>query len=94
MENKNQVFIGMIPDEDETVQFLLEAARDVKMEDSITIDTTPIKDEETGEELEDHVTVYTTKPELSKQLWERYEFRVKEWQGYDLNTELERILNG
>ncbi len=84
-----QVFIGMIPQEN--VDDLLKAAREVKISNNVFISEEPIKDEETGETLEGHVTIYTTKPELSKQLWERYEFHVA-WNGFDLNNELKGIV--
>ena len=74
----------MIPEEN--VNDLLNAARDVKVSNDIFICNEAIKDEETGEILDDHLTVYTVKPELSKQLWERYEFYVA-WAGFDLEQE-------
>ncbi len=84
-----QVFIGMIPEVH--VNELLEAAREVNISNEVFICNEPIKDEDTGDTLEDHVTIYTTKPELSKQLWERYEFHIA-WHGFDLNQELKGIV--
>jgi len=84
-----QVFIGMIPEAN--VNDLLEAARDVKVSNDVFICNEPIKDEDTGEILEEHVTIYTTKPELSKYIWERYEFHVA-WREFDLNNELRGIV--
>ena len=80
----NQVFIGMIPEAH--VNDLLNAARDVNVSNDVFICNEAIKDEDTGDVLEDHLTIYTTKPELSKKLWERYEFYVA-WAGFDLEQE-------
>ena len=79
-----QVFIGMIPEAH--VNDLLNAARDVNVSNDVFLCNEVIKDEETGDALEEHLTVYSTKPELSKKLWERYEFYVA-WGGFDLEQE-------
>lgn len=86
-----QVYIGMIPDE--FVMCLLDAAHDAGLANHVFVCNERIKDEATGETLQDHLTVYSDKPELSKKLWERYDFHIA-WKDSNTDKEIEGILNG
>jgi len=79
----------MIPEE--CFDTLMASARELNISNDVFVRNDEAKDADTFDEIEEHLTVYTTKPELSRELWDRYSFHIN-FPG--LTEEIERIANG
>lgn len=89
MSDSKQVFIGTIPED--YFDALMTSARELNISNDVFVKSDECKDADTFEEIEEQLTVYTTKPELSRDLWDRYCFHVN-FPG--LKDEIERMTDG